>query len=250
MYDLSADDFPLNEISRPDWEKEYNELLATDVWLRKKYNRQVRLKSKIQYVEKFLADELRGRLSGWVVDIGSGPGEFLEVVERLGHRGISVDGNLDGAGGMGTNYQSLARLLHERQRINVTYCGLDAFVRGTGPRLTPSSVWVVNSQGSIEQALSRHMDGPPHDTHQDCMKLAWRIDDELRHSIAMMFGYFAHLIKPHGCFFCYANGSLNHDAFYEEMDSAALATGVFKVQAGFGKSTIRKYKRNGERSSG
>src|SRR5690606_26418783 len=56
--------------------------LLDDPWLARKVDRERRLKEHRAYMERYCA-ELDGK--GLVIDIGPGPGEFLELCRAKGH---------------------------------------------------------------------------------------------------------------------------------------------------------------------
>jgi len=175
-----ADHLPLNPVPSDLWQARFNELMRNP-WLRKKYNREERIREKWAYVHDYcpelIADETGG--PGHVVDVGPGPGEFLEIARNFGHSVYGVD-SPDGQGGMGCDYVELSRLMCWRQNIPVAYTGLIAYLDGlvdTQPE--PPSASLFNFQGAWAQCWADHVDGEPHHIHHDVHKQHWRFTPEL-----------------------------------------------------------------------
>ena len=113
----------------PEWDDEFARLMRVP-YLAKKYNREVRIKEHFDFLRTYCPDILLGG-DGLVIDIGPGPGEALEICREYGWKTIGVDAP-SGDGGMGTGYVKLSRMLHERQGLDVRYCGWQDFVRMMG----------------------------------------------------------------------------------------------------------------------
>ena len=190
-----------------------------DPYVRKKYDRERRLREKSRYIDE-LCPEVKTASPGLVVDVGPGPGEFLELCRSYGHRVFGIDA-ATGESGMGDGYLRLSELMCERQGIEVARLGLNKFLDcGFGIAdcglenvqseiRNPKSAILVNSQGAIEQCFAEHMIGPPHHLHKDCRRLAWRLDDTLAAQFVCMFRTWLRWLRPGGYVLIYANGSQN-----------------------------------------
>lgn len=237
-------DIPLRKACSQ-WEARRDLLVRGDDWLQRKTDRLRRLGEISEYV-KTNCPEIMKTPKGLVVDIGPGPGEFLEIARHYGHEVFGVDAET-GTGGMGNKYLDLSRLMTERQRVNVEYCGFEfwltnIFTHGTYEwRELASSCVLINSRGSIEQSMSAHMEGIPHHVHHDCKQLAWKDSGETRDAFGGMFAKFKRLVKPGGHVLIHANGSAN-DKFYDEVVCESAERNAFKLVGGAG-LTLHKWAR-------
>ena len=197
------------------WDKEYAEVMK-DSFLKKKYNRERRIADKKKYIDENCA-EIKAVKGKVVLDIGPGPGEFLEWCRYYGHRVIGIDSKLDG-GEMGDHYVRLSKLMCDRQKLGVVYCGFEDYLNGqtTTPAqiIQNGSVFWINLQGSLEQCLRDYLDGPPHRQHHQASKLSWRVDDPATWDIFMrMFTEFARILEPGGWILIHGNGSANNSVY-------------------------------------
>lgn len=196
-----------------------------DEFLKQKYDRSQRLKAKWDYLHTVLPEMVDSPRRGTtVVDVGPGPGEFLEWCRHFGYAVRGVDA-ASGCGGMGDPYLELSRLMTRRQRIPVDYCGLTEWIARHHEILSPGSVALINSQGSIEQACSRWMDGESHEVHHDCRRLKWRVGDELSAFFREMMAAWQSWLVPGGTIFIYANGAANTRAYAKAIERAARSVG-------------------------
>jgi hypothetical protein len=220
-------DLPLNPVPSAAWQQRAAALLA-DPWLRKKTDRTRRLQEHREHIDRYLPELLEHSMAGTgiVVDVGPGPGEFLELCRHLGHDTQGIDAPT-GDGGMGSEYLEYSRLMTTRQEIDVEYVGFEPWIcqPHEGKRGT---ILAVNSRGSIEQALSRHMLGAPHDQHHDCRKLRWSMSADLLQTLDAMFAGLARLLIPGGLFVVVANGAENTAEYDEAMVKAAARTCAFE----------------------
>jgi|SRR5210317_1952663 len=132
-------------------------------------------------LEKYIAEylpELKYMDPGLVIDIGPGPGDFMAMCESMGHSSLGVDGNRDGEGGMGGAYISRCEEYWEEFGVDVWQCGLDDFLF-SDRKPASNSCCLINSRGSIEQALSHCMVGAPHHKHHKATLLDWNRESGL-----------------------------------------------------------------------
>ena len=205
------------------------ERLMQDEFLRTKYDRSRRLTEKWNYLHEYLPELVESpRVGATVIDIGPGPGEFLEWCRHLGYevRGVDAAG---GQGGMGDGYLALSQLLTQRQQIPVDYCGLTGWIDRHAEVVESESVALINSQGSIEQACSHMMLGESHDKHHDCRKLKWQTGDVLRTFFCQVMSIWKSLLLPGGTIFIYANGAANTPVYAKTIERAAREVGGLEL---------------------
>ena len=227
-------EIPLLPVPSAEWQEEYDGLTGSKRpivvangyfylgdWLARKTNRERRLKEINQYVEQH-AEEILKRQHGTVIDIGPGPGEFLEIARHCGHPVIGVDA-ASGEGGMGLGYLRLSQLMTDRQKIPVEYIGFRAWLsRDDTTRYSSASF--VNFRGSIEQALSHRMHGD-HRARMDCRFLHWKEDGETRDAFTSMFARLRLYLQPGGCVLIHANGSASDEWYDGAIQLAAREVG-------------------------
>jgi SAM-dependent methyltransferase len=220
-------DIPLNAVDPV--AKLRLEKLLRDPWLCRKTDRVRRLSEHHAHLYKYLRElcDSRSVGTGTVVDIGPGPGEFLELCRYYGHKVLGIDAP-NGRGGMGDEYLEYSRLMTARQDIPVDCQGFVKWIcqPHEGERETILS---VNSRGSIEQALSKHMIGEPHDLHHDCRKMAWSMSAAMNETFEVMFDGLSRLLVPGGLFLVVANGALNATDYDSAIVQHAEKNGSFEL---------------------
>lgn len=220
-------DLPLNPSPGPEWDERYSELMESP-FLRRKYNRESRIAEHLKYIDSYLPELRDPEHRGALVDIGPGPGELLEIGRELGRDVLGIDAHT-GEGGMGNEYLELSRLMTTRQKIHVDYDGLVNWMRFDNPLLN-SACGIVNSRGSIEQALSGRMVGIPHDKHQCCRKLRWKEDGKTLDLFEAVMTRIWKLLLPGGILLIHANGSACDDWYDENIQYAADQAGLALVK--------------------
>jgi len=216
----------LKKIPYADWQEKYDKLM-TDPYLSKKYNRKKRIKAKRAYMTNQTPEikRCKGKL---ILDIGPGPGEWLELCREFGHDVIGIDAKFKDCE-MGSEYIHLSNLMTDRQKIPLYYIGFEWYlylmdqekrVTDTPPIIKDESVFYINSQGSIEQCFKDYMTGPPHRETKKSSLLSWVVDNKLRELFKKMFTEFERILEPGGFIFIWANGSANNP----EYDNLILET--------------------------
>ncbi len=205
-------DIPLNPIPSKTWEDEYN-ILLKDKYLSQKYNRERRLKDKEEYISKFLP-EISKNGFGNILDLGTGMGEFLEILRLYGYNVSGIDAKLNDCE-MGDEYIRLSKLMTERQNLNVKYIGFENILL-TGQLPYPSNYFtVINSQGSIEQIFKNHLKGISHKVHKDSKLLEWVIDEKTIKSFKLFFSECHRILNKNGIILIYANGSKDDKKYHK-----------------------------------
>jgi len=143
---------PLFASPGPAWEDEAVRLLE-DRFVRTKCNRERRLREKFDYIEQYCR-EIK-KFKGRVLDLGPGPGEFLELCRHYGHSVLGIDAGFKDYGGMGMNYLEYSKLMTDRQKIPVFYTGLDNLLEQGALPFRDGSFDFINSQGSITCIFNR-----------------------------------------------------------------------------------------------
>jgi SAM-dependent methyltransferase len=195
---------PLNDAPNDSWLRKYEEVIS-DPYIKKKYNRSRRLKDKFSYLQNHLPFLKEGGNS--VLDIGPGPGEFLEACRYYGNEARGSDALIDDCE-MGDSYITLSRLMSERQGLDILYNGLDMSI------YKDESFDVINSQGSIEQVLRDLLEGVPHKEKKNCMLLSWRETRQTEVAISRFLSDCYRCLRDNGVLLIYGNGAKNVE-FYD-----------------------------------
>ncbi len=213
----------LKKVPNVAWQKKYDKLM-TDKYLAAKYNRKRRIKEKRKYITEF-CPEIKRVKGKWILDIGPGPGEFLEICREFGHNVFGIDAPINNSE-MGDAYIQLSQLMAQRQKVEVHYKGLEWFL--DLKHTSDKKMFLINSQGSIEQALAKYMSGPRHRKTKDSSQLSWIIDDKLKKIFNKMFSEFHRILEPGGFVLIYGNGAKNVEAYDKLVTETAKRHG-FKL---------------------
>lgn len=194
----------LYEYPRVGWQEEFAKLMQ-DPYLSKKYNRERRIKDNRKYMGA-KTPELKHAKNKRVLDIGPGPGEWLEICREFGHQVWGVDAPLSDCE-MGDEYIRLSKLMTERQKLSVDYCGLQAWLK---KQIGKGKFFYINCRGAIEQCFKDHQAGVPHKVTKNCSGLKWVITQELWDKFEKMFKKFSYILEDGGYIVIHANGSKNN----------------------------------------
>ena len=198
--------------SNQEWDTKFSNLM-TDEFLSRKYNRVRRINDHLEYLQK-LAPEvlLNENLDSYVIDIGPGPGELLEICRALGYKTKGFDAKLEDCE-MGRPYLELSMLMSERQNLDIDYCGFENILSSLP--IENDSTFLVNSRGSIEQVFKKHLEGVPHKIHHDAKQLAWSFSDDMKNDFLTLFENVSRILVPDGIFLIYGNGSSNIGKYHD-----------------------------------
>lgn len=189
--------------------------LMRDPYLQKKYDRGVRLREKQDYIERLAPEIAQGGLS--VVDVGPGPGEFLEWARHYWNDILGIDSPSENA--MGAEYEILSRLCHKHQEIPMKYYGLDGFIED--PSATGYDL--INMQGSLEMAMEPCLIGADFHKHHRVQDMVLDLDLG-RAYLTKAFNAFADKLRVGGRVILYCNQVKNQSEYADliEICSARL----------------------------
>ena len=209
----------LKQIPNKTWQARYNKLMQ-DPYLKGKYNRTKRVGEKRKFLSEY-CPEIKRNKGKLVLDIGPGPGEFLELCREFGNDIIGIDAKTTDCE-MGDEYIKLSKLMAQRQQLPVHYIGFDEYLNTAEDvhLIETASVFYIVLQGSIEQVFRKYMDGPTHKETKKSSGLTWRIDDA-QPVILSMFNEFDRILEDGGYILIWANGSKNNPQ-YDDMILKAL----------------------------
>lgn len=145
----------LMESPNSGWGYRARELLK-DEYVKNKCNRKRRLEEKQNYIHKYCKEINEG--NGNILDLGPGPGEFLEICRLYGNMIFGIDGSFDDSFiGMGRNYLEYSRLMTTRQKIPVSYVSLEYSLEKGNLKFPPRFFSFINSQGSISYIFRNYL---------------------------------------------------------------------------------------------
>jgi len=142
--------------------------LPSGVSLENKLNMKKRNIDLYNYINLYLPDlknlPLEYKQDKYVIDLGPGPGDFLEICRKYGFKIKGYDAKLDSIKGMGMNYVNLCAIYAKEKNIPIDYCNFEE----TGFKgIEDNSVFIINSRGSFEQIFNKYLLGiPHHETHK------------------------------------------------------------------------------------
>jgi SAM-dependent methyltransferase len=215
----------LNPVPNRAWQDEFDRLVR-DPYLSLKYDRERRLSDKMEYVDE-LAVEIRS--GGRVLDLGPGPGEFLEVARSFGCRIFGIDA-APGDSEMGDEYLRLSRLMTFRQQLPVWYVGFDRLLSQRHLPFLDQAFTFINSQGSIEQIFRSHLVGPRHRDTKDARLQSWTLDARMAEAFRRFFSEAHRILDRRGVLLIYGNGAANSEAYGDFIQAMTREMGLLTLQ--------------------
>jgi len=202
---------PLLEVPTKDWEKRATELLK-DEYVRKKCDRKRRLNEKHEYVKKYCKKVILDGRYGAVLDLGPGPGEFLEVCRHYGNFVLGIDAAFDSFIGMGRTYLEYSKLMTERQKLTVSYEGLENLLLRGKLNFPDRFFSLINSQGSMSYIFRNYLLKDKNKFNAS-LKLneqgpgvfKWEKSPELENIIELFLGEMSRITKQNGILLIYVN---------------------------------------------
>ena len=196
--------------------------LLDDDYIAQKCNRERRIPEQLLYIETFARELLEDvSTDSWIVDIGPGPGEFLEVCRFLGYRTKGYDASLEDCE-MGDKYVLFSSLMANRQKLDIEYIGFENLISSLP--FEDSSVTLINSRGSIEQVFKKYLKGVPHRVHKQSSYLCWQINEELKNTFFIFLKEIERILKPGGIFLIFGNGAMNSPEYDKMLQKLILDT--------------------------
>ena len=199
-------ELPLLKIPYPNWEKMAKKLLE-DPYVRKKCERKRRLKEKLDYINTY-CEEIKERKS-CVLDLGPGPGEFLEFCRYFGNKVYGIDAKFNDFGGMGEEYLHYSKLMTDRQHIPVLYKGVDNLLETGGLPFSDEMFHFINSQGSITYMLNKYIRVKAANTnlklHEQSSVFYWNDTRKVQKILDLLFKEANRILIKGGILLIYAN---------------------------------------------
>ncbi len=199
----------LLNIPNANWDSLYQEVIRNP-FIKKKYNREKRISSKIEYIKENLPEVLSG--NKYILDIGPGPGEFLEVCRFYNNKIVGIDARQNESE-MGNEYLRLSMLMSERQKLPIKYIGFDSFLDGKELPFKDGELDIINSQGSIEQVFKDSMLGEPVRNHHISKIMSWDFKEETLKKFNHIFKEFNRVLKKNGIVLIFGNGAANVEEY-------------------------------------
>jgi len=199
------------KLENPDKYRHELDTLLKNNYVSYKCDRLRRIPEHLLYIEKLGKELLENQLENQlVIDIGPGPGEFLEICRFLGYRIKGYDAPLNQSE-MGDEYVLFSSYMAECQNLDIEYIGFENLISKLP--FENNSVFFINSRGSIEQVFKDHLIGVPHRVHKKSSYLCWKIDDNLKEEIKIFLKEVERVLQAGGIFLIRGNGAMNTREF-------------------------------------
>ena len=190
---------------------EVQEMIRLDPYLAGKYNRARRWREKSDYIDRYIPELKAGGFR--VLDIGPGPGEFLELCQDYGNEAIGIDSVEPNV--MGDAYDALSRACHKAQGLDVSYIGLSGFL---------TTDWegfdCINLQGSLEIAMTPYLRGDGFGEHKRTGSMVLDLDPAAAFLYRAIQGIRKKL-NPNGSILLYCNALKNQIDYAGLLENAA-----------------------------
>jgi len=222
---MALKELPLMPVPSQEWQNQYDEAMR-DSYVKQKYNRDKRIREKLDYIAKY-CQEIRHGNNSRVLDLGPGPGEFIEICRYYGLDAFGIDA-CPNQNEMGFQYGKLSQLMAVRQGLAISYDGVDPSKKRVFD-FDDFMFGFVNSQGSIEQIFQDFLEGVPHRHHKNCNLLRWKTDQNTKDALLHFIEEVARILVPKGVFLVYGNGAQNVRQYNDMFMNAVKQSQAFEV---------------------
>jgi hypothetical protein len=230
----------LNPVPK-DYEVLYNEIMK-DERFSDKMDRTKRLDEKFSYVTSYLPEVINGGYK--VLDIGTGPGEFLEVLRNFHCEGIGTNppenhrwyNNLEPELAKiqeerVQKYINFSKINIHRQKLEVKTIEMyDCFINGNR-ELEKMKFNIINCQDAINLILIKCYDlnfSIDHYKNEHVFG-KWIIDDHFYHCVESMMGFMDKILLPDGAIVMVALTSSNDNKYSKALINMGKKLG-YKIE--------------------
>lgn len=231
MLDLKLNAVPDRHLS------EYNSLMLSP-WLSKKIERTKRIAEKVKYVNSFLPEIKKGGLS--VLDIATGPGEFLEICRHYGNRIFGID-KFNTETEQYSEYSRYSQINHARQDIPVINDDFFCVLIGEDQVFDGIVFDIINCQHAINFIARACFDFRPEDGPYK-NNGSWKINSTFEKFFSLYFSWCNKHLSPSGSILISALNATNKARYSDTLISIASECGFCLVSSD--KFLVHKFRRN------
>jgi hypothetical protein len=137
---------------RDDWSLVYFDEKTNNIinhpWIKKKFNKDERISRKKIYIETYLPEINKGGLN--ILDIATGPGEFLEMVRAKGNSVLGID-YCSGMIGREIDrlYEEYNLIIHKEKNLPVVYADFKSVIVDGNEQIEQSKYDIINCEWAI-----------------------------------------------------------------------------------------------------
>ncbi len=232
--------FELNKIPE-EYESIYKELIK-DPWIQNKVERNKRMEEKLRYVSKYIPEVMNGGYK--VLDIGTGPGEFLEVIRSFNCQAVGINPP-ENHRWYDILESDLTKIHEDRikkynvfSKINILRQKLDALtfdmydcIMNGNKELEKMKFNIINCQDAINLILIKHYDlNFTIDNYKNKNTFGkWIINDDFNNCINKIISFFDRILMPNGAIVIVALASSNDKKYSKTITNVARNFG-YKVE--------------------
>jgi hypothetical protein len=137
---------------RDNWDMVYfddeSNRIVNDPWIVRKFDREKRILDKEKYIDKYLPEMNAGGLS--VLDIATGPGEFLELAQKRNCEAIGNEAPSKMLGrGEDNLYEKFGVIKHKEKDLYVIYADANDIIEKGNPDTDGKTFDIINCQHAI-----------------------------------------------------------------------------------------------------
>jgi hypothetical protein len=232
----------------------YKELI-TNPHVQFKMERNRRIDEKLRYVTKYLPEVMSGGLS--VLDLGTGPGEFLEVVRSFNCKGIGINPpenhrwlNLSDSvlskyhEDRILKYNEFSKINISRQLLEVKTFDVFNCIMNENKELENMKFNIINCQDAINLILIKHYEVHSEIDNYKNKRIFgnWIINDDFYNCLNKMIDFFDKLLMPNGSILISALASTNDKKYSRTIINSAENFG-YKVELCIN-NNIHKFRKN------